>query len=167
MYSQSTARQAEPAQAVAPAAGEPNGGSTTVPTMFGPMAFLNDAMLTLPNGLIGMPGKKLFGLGDLPDPSYGNFKLLQCIDQPELAFLVLPIEFLPDRIGADDIAEALDTLSVPPEQAALLLIVTARKHEGKVTLTANLRAPVVVNRKDRVARQYVMPNSTYEIRYVL
>ena len=51
--------------------------------------------------------------------------------------------------------------------AALLLIVTARKNNGQVTLTANLRAPVVVNRKERVARQYVMPNSTYEIRHVL
>ena len=86
---------------------------------------------------------------------------------PELAFLVLPIEFLPDRIDAADISEALNTLSVPPEQAALLLIVTARKNDGQVTLTANLRAPVVVNRKERVARQYVMPNSAYEIRHVL
>ena len=166
MYSQSTARQAEPAQVVAPSR-EPDAASTTVPTMFGPMTFHHDALLTLPHGLIGMPGKKTFGLGDMPDPSYGNFKLMQCIEQPELAFLVLPIEFLPDRIGAADIAEALDTLSVPPEQAALLLIVTARKTDGKVSLTANLRAPVVVNRKERVARQYVMPNSTYEIRHVL
>jgi flagellar assembly factor FliW len=114
-----------------------------------------------------MPGKKTFGLGDMPDASYGNFKLLQCIEQPELAFLVLPIEFLPDRIGAADIAEALTALSVPSEQAALLLIVTARKNDGQVTLTANLRAPVVVNRKERVARQYVMPNSAYEIRHIL
>jgi flagellar assembly factor FliW len=166
MYSQSTARQAAPAQMVAPAR-EQHGESTTVPTMFGPMSFANDSMLTLPHGLIGMPGKKSFGLGDMPDPSYGNFKLMQCIEQPELAFLVLPIEFLPDRIDAADIAEALDTLSVPPEQAVLLLIVTARKSDGRVSLTANLRAPVVVNRKERVARQYVMPNSTYEIRYVL
>ena len=166
MYSQSTARQAAPAEAVAHAPGQ-HGDSTTVPTMFGPMTFANDSMLTLPSGLIGIPGKKSFGLGDMPDPSYGNFKLMQCIEQPELAFLVLPIEFLPDRINAADIAEALETLSVPPAEAALLLIVTARKNDGKVTLTANLRAPVVVNRKEKVARQYVMPNSAYEIRHIL
>ncbi|HEX7005743.1 MAG TPA: flagellar assembly protein FliW [Alphaproteobacteria bacterium] len=166
MYSQNTARQTEPAEVAAPAR-EQHPASTTVPTMFGPMTFANDSLLSLPNGLIGMPGKKTFGLGDMPEPSYGNFKLMQCIEQPELAFLVLPIEFLPDRIHAADIAEALETLSVPPEQAALLLIVTARKTDGKVTLTANLRAPVVVNRKDRIARQYVMPNSAYEIRHVL
>ena len=99
--------------------------------MFGPMTFAHDAILTLPAGLIGIPGKKSFGLGDMPDPSYGNFKLMQCIEQPDLAFLVLPIEFLPDRIGAADINEALNALSVPPEQAALLLIVTARKNDGQ------------------------------------
>ncbi|MGE5146844.1 MAG: flagellar assembly protein FliW [Candidatus Eiseniibacteriota bacterium] len=166
MYSQSTAHSAAHARAVAPAPAK-HGDSVTVPTMFGPMTFAPEALLTLPHGLIGMPGKKTFGLGDMPDASYGNFKLLQCIEQPELAFLVLPIEFLPDRIGASDISEALNTLSVPPEQAALLLIVTARKSDGQVTLTANLRAPVVVNRREKVARQYVMPNSAYEIRHVL
>jgi flagellar assembly factor FliW len=166
MYTQSSAQSVSRASlaATAPA---PQSGSVTVPTMFGPMTFAKDSMLTLPSGLIGMPGVKNFGLGDMPDPSYGNFKLMQCIDQPELAFLVLPIEFLPDRIDAADIAEALDALSVPPEQAVLLLIVTARKNAGSVSLTANLRAPVVVNRKERIARQYVMPNSTYEIRYIL
>jgi flagellar assembly factor FliW len=166
MYTHSTAHQAAHAKAVAPVAA-PESDTITVPTMFGPMSFARDALLTLPAGLIGMPGRKSFGLGDMPDASYGNFKLLQCIEQPELAFLVLPIEFLPDRIGAADIAEALTALSVPAEQAALLLIVTARKSDGHVTLTANLRAPVVVNRKERVARQYVMPNSAYEIRHVL
>ena len=166
MYTHSTAHQAAHAKVVAPVAA-PEGDAITVPTMFGPMTFPRDGLLTLPAGLIGMPGKKTFGLGDMPDASYGNFKLLQCIEQPELAFLVLPIEFLPDRIGAADIAEALTALSVPAEQAALLLIVTARKNDGQVTLTANLRAPVVVNRKERVARQYVMPNSAYEIRHIL
>lgn len=166
MYTHSTAQPAAHAKMAAPVQA-PHGDSVTVPTMFGPMTFARDGILTLPAGLIGMPGKKTFGLGDMPDPSYGNFKLMQCIEQPDLAFLVLPIEFLPDRIGAADITEALNALSVPPEQAALLLIVTARKNNGQVTLTANLRAPVVVNRKERVARQYVMPNSTYEIRHVL
>ncbi|HVO14886.1 MAG TPA: flagellar assembly protein FliW [Alphaproteobacteria bacterium] len=166
MYTHSTAHQAAHAKVVAPVAA-PEGDMITVPTMFGPMTFARDALLTLPAGLIGMPGKKTFGLGDMPDASYGNFKLLQCIEQPELAFLVLPLEFLPDRIGAADVAEALTALAVPAEQAALLLIVTARKNDGHVTLTANLRAPVVVNRKERVARQYVMPNSAYEIRHVL
>ena len=166
MYSQSAAQSAAHARAVAPAPAT-QGDSVTVPTMFGPMTFAQDALLTLPHGLIGMPGLKSFGLGDMPDASYGNFKLLQCIEQPEMAFLVLPIEFLPDRIDAADISEALNTLSVPPDQAALLLIVTARKSNGQVSLTANLRAPVVVNRKARTARQYVMPNSAYEIRHVL
>jgi flagellar assembly factor FliW len=166
MYTHSTAQQAAHAKVVAPVAA-PESDMITVPTMFGPMTFCRDGILTLPAGLIGMPGKKTFGVGDMPDPSYGNFKLMQCLEQPDLAFLVLPIEFLPDRIGAADIADALDALSVPADQAALMLIVTARKTDGQVRLTANLRAPIVVNRKERVARQYVMPNSTYEIRHVL
>jgi flagellar assembly factor FliW len=48
--------------------------------------------------------------------------------------------------------------------AALLSIVTIHK-EPKLTITANLRAPIVINTKNMKARQVVLEHDDHPIRY--
>lgn len=139
----------------------------TVETQFGPMAFNLEHALHFPHGLLGFGGHTRFGLANLPDPAYGSFKLMQSLDGSGLAFLVLPASNLADAIQQSDIDEAFDALSIPRESGAALMIVTVRKHEEKVTLSVNLRAPVLIDTKTRKAVQYVLANSAYSIRHEL
>ncbi|MHA1538481.1 MAG: flagellar assembly protein FliW [Alphaproteobacteria bacterium] len=139
--------------------------AVTIDTQFGPMTFTRDQVIRFPTGLLGFGGVSEFGIGDLPDPAYGNFKLMKSLDDSGLSFLVLPLEALPDHIHEDDLKQAREALAIDPEDASVMLIVTVHKGEEKATLTVNLRAPVLIDTKLRTAVQHVLPNAAYPIRH--
>lgn len=159
--------------AVADAKAEPapqsahNGDAVVVDTQFGEIAFPKEAIIRFPSGLLGFSGQSEFGLANLPDPAYGNFKLMQCLDGSGLAFLVLPMESLPDVIAEGDMDEAFDALSIDAESRAALLIVTVRKNDDAVKLTVNLRAPILIDVAEKRAYQHVLANANYSIRHEL
>jgi len=139
----------------------------TVDTQFGPMTFSKDSVITFPNGILGFGGVSEFALATLPDPALGNFKLMQALDDSGLGFLVLPLQALPDHIHEDDVASALEALSIKPDSALILLIVTVRKAVDATKLTVNLRAPVVIDAEAQRAFQYVLSNTAYPIQQEL
>lgn len=141
--------------------------AVTVETRFGTMEFDRTRIIRLNQGLLGFPDHLEYGLANLPEERYGRFKLLQCITDPELAFPVLPLDFVPGLIDEADIREALEALGIARESAVVLLIATARKEEDGISISVNLRAPVVVDADRCIGRQYVLSNSKYPIRHVL
>ncbi|MCZ6861604.1 MAG: flagellar assembly protein FliW, partial [Alphaproteobacteria bacterium] len=106
-----------------------------------------------------------FGIGNLPDPAFGNFRLMKSLDDSGLGFLILPLEGLPDHIHEDDLKHACEALAIAPEDVAVMLIVTVHKSKKKTTLTVNLRAPILIDTKLRTAVQHVLPNAAYPIRH--
>lgn len=139
--------------------------AVTIDTQFGPMTFTKDQTIHFPTGLLGFGGITEFGIGTLPDPAFGNFKLMKSLDDSGLGFLVLPLEGLPDHIHEDDIKQAREALAIAAEDLAVMLIVTVNKGTEKTTLTVNLRAPILIDTKLRTAVQHVLPNSAYPIRH--
>lgn len=139
--------------------------AVTVDTQFGPMTFTKDQMIRFPTGLLGFGGVNEFGIGNLPDPSFGNFRLMKSLDDSGLGFLILPLEGLPDHIHEDDLKHACEALAIAPEDVAVMLIVTVHKSKEKTTLTVNLRAPILIDTKLRTAVQHVLPNAAYPIRH--
>ncbi len=139
--------------------------AVTVDTQFGPMTFTKDQTIRFPTGLLGFGGISVFGISNLPDPSFGNFKLMKSLDDIGLSFLILPLEALPDHIHEDDLKQAREALAIAPEDLAVMLIVTVHKGTEKTTLTVNLRAPILIDTKLRTAVQHVLPNAAYPIRH--
>lgn len=143
------------------------GGAVTVATRFGELTFDHTNTVALPKGVIGFPEFHTYGLTAIPDPRMGQFKLLQCLEATELSFLVLPLPLDGGTIADEDVDEALATLGIPREDAAFLLIITVRKEAEGISVSANVRAPIILNTRTRVARQYVLPNPDYPIRQML
>lgn len=139
--------------------------AVTVDTQFGPMTFTKDQTIHFPTGLLGFGGTSAFGIGNLPDPAFGNFKLMKSLDDSGLGFLVLPLEALPDHLHEDDLKQAREALAIALENLAVLLIVTVHKGTETTTLTVNLRAPILIDTKLRTAVQHVLPNAAYPIRH--
>lgn len=139
--------------------------AVTVDTQFGPMTFAKDQTIRFPTGLLGFGGVSEFGIGTLPDPAFGNFKLMKSLDDSGLSFLVLPLEALSDHLHEDDLKQAREALAIAPEDLAVMLIVTVHKGTEKTTLTVNLRAPILIDTKLRTAVQHVLPNAAYPIRH--
>ncbi len=147
--------------------GENPSGRVTVETRFGRMEFESDATLFMPKGMLGFPGSTEFGLAPLPGAPEAPFRLLQSLNDPAASFPVLPIGLDEVAIDKEDLDAALGASGIPREDAAILLVVTARKSANKVELTVNLRAPVFVDTRRRIARQLVLPNDKYPIRHAL
>ena len=143
----------------------PGEDTVSIDTRYGAMSFDRAAALGMIRAMPGFPGLTDFALGNLPDPRFGQFKLLQSLDEPEVSFLVTPVPVENPVIAIEDAEQMLKDLGVEKENAALLLIVTVRKDTEGVALTVNARAPVVVDTEHRKAAQYVMRSETYSIQH--
>lgn len=143
---------------------EPADDLVEIETRFGRFAYPRSSTIAMPHGVLGFSNFHEFALLTLPDPKFGQFRLLQCSTEPALSFLVVPTAVEQSGHDAADLEEALTAHGVSSAGAALLLIVTIRKVDGHVDMTVNMRAPIVVDLHRQLARQYVLSNSKYSIR---
>lgn len=118
-------------------------------------------------GLLGMPDMQDFCLANVPDGKLPQFKLLQSLNDESLAFIVLPLTTDTSLLEKKDIAECCDMHGIDSNNLVLLSIVSVHRSPEKVSLTANIRAPLVIDSERRLATQYVFPNNQYQIRHPL
>lgn len=140
---------------------------TLVETRFGVYAFDEGNTLEFPTGLLGFGGRQRFGLANLPQPELASFKLLQSLARPELSFIVTLLEPESGLIAPEDLAGACRSAGVSLAEATFLLMVTLRQGATGLDMTANLRAPLVVDLVRRSGRQVVLQNADYPIRHSL
>jgi flagellar assembly factor FliW len=110
----------------------------------------------------GFPAHREFVLVRLHEE--GLLYAFTSTDDPELRFLVAPPEpFFPDYAPEieNDVLAALNTKD--PDRLLLLVVITAGVNET----TANLLAPIVVDRDSRRAMQVVLTGSGMPIRAVM
>lgn len=94
------------------------------------------------------------------------FRWLQAVDDPGLAFLVIrPEEFLPSYEPPVPEAE-LQGLGLESLQEAEVYCLVAVPEDPR-QMTANLRAPVLINPKNRKARQVILADGGYAIKHRL
>jgi flagellar assembly factor FliW len=118
--------------------------------------------ITMAVPLPGFPAHREFVLVRLNDD--GLLYAFTSIQDPELRFLVAPPEpFFPDyapEIG-DEVFSALNTTD--PDRLLLMAVITA----GVDETTANLLAPIIVDRDTMRAMQVVLSGSGYPVRAIM
>ena len=110
----------------------------------------------------GFPRHRQFVLVRLNDE--GLLYAFTSIEDPELRFLVAPPEpFFADYAPEieDEVFAALNTKD--PDRLLLLVVITAGVNET----TANLLAPILVDRDSRRAMQVILNGSTMPVRAVM
>ena len=137
-------------------------------TAFRPIeATMTDPSLGLPTitmavPMPGFPAHREFVLVRLNDD--GLLYAFTSIEDPELRFLVAPPEpFFPEYAPEieDEVFAALNTKD--PDRLLLLAVITA----GVDETTANLLAPIVVDRDSMRAMQVVLSGSGFPVRAVM
>jgi flagellar assembly factor FliW len=129
-------------------------------TMTDPSLGLPTIDLAVP--MPGFPRHRQFVLVRLNDE--GLLYAFTSIEDPELRFLVAPPEpFFPDYAPEieDEVFAALNTSD--PDRLLLLVVITAGVNET----TANLLAPIVVDRDTRRAMQVILNGSGMPVRAVM
>ena len=118
--------------------------------------------ITMAVPMPGFPAHREFVLVRLNDE--GLLYALTSVDDPELRFLVAPPEpFFPDYAPEidDEVFAALNTHD--PDRLLLMVVITAGVNET----TANLMAPIVLDRDSMRATQVVLTGSGYPVRAIM
>ena len=106
---------------------------------FGRLEVAKDRIIYFPDGLMGFSDIKRFILMDYKDTS---LKWLQAIDDPDIAFIVMPpYEVFPDYSLKID--KSIYNLLALESEDDLVIFVMLRVEGGRVT--ANLQGPLVLN----------------------
>lgn len=129
---------------------------------WGDVEVSEESFLTLPEGLIGFEDQQEYVLLDREDCA--PFRWLVSFQDPGLAFpLLAPSYVLADyRVSLSAIEHTM--LGLEPGETPALFCLATVTDEGR-QVYANLRAPLVVNARNRTARQVVLLDTHYEIQH--
>ncbi len=133
-------------------------------TRFGTIEVQDDAIITFTQPILGFQQYRRFVL--LPGPDGSTLKWLQSTESGELAFILTdPRAIVPDyevRIGAQEMAElAVSTLD---ELDVYTLVVVP---QDRSQIRTNLKAPILINPKQRLGKQTILERSKYPIQFYL
>lgn len=125
---------------------------------FGEFTVSRDAIIRFPSGIIGFPEFKEYVLLEYRPP----FCWLHSIENPDLAFVVIDGVELGDQYVFPLPYGDADCDLREDDEYAILVIITVRSDPKLIT--ANLKAPLVVNLRNRNGVQLVLEDLPYSTR---
>ena len=136
----------------------------TIQTKFhGSIELIPEDMYTFENGLPGFPDEKQFVILPLEETT---LFVLQSVSTREVAFIITsPFEVFPEyNVKLSD--EVLTSLQIGVEEDVVVYtILTVQEPFNKTTV--NLQAPIVINTKKKLAKQYITNDTSFSMRQPL
>ena len=131
---------------------------------FGQLTVGDDEIIGISRGLMGFPEYTRFCIVDPADDTL--ILWLQSLENPDIAFPVLePKIFRPDYIARLSASELRELELVNVNQSTVFSILTIP--EDVTQMTANLKAPLVINLSHQTARQVVLQENDYSIKQLM
>lgn len=128
---------------------------------FGELAYEQDDVIHLPDGLVGMPRLRNWLLLDMGDDI--PMKWLQSLDRSDFGLPVSSAWLFHDEYGFDlPLATAKRLRNREPGNLTALIITTI--HPGGVLVTGNLMAPLVIDTETRLGLQLTLDDSRWGLR---
>ena len=130
-------------------------------TRFGTVELKSDEVLTFNEGLLGFQDLREFVL--LDDPNDDIFAWLQSCELPSIAFPVLEPELFGHKYNLILNRTDFESLKMQQGQSpAFLSIITIP--DDPTQMTANIKAPIVINLEQKIARQCVLQDNQLAIK---
>ncbi len=131
-------------------------------TRFGDIDIDESSVIRMKEGMLGFEHLKRYKLFIQNEKI--PFWWFQSVDDGSIAFVVInSLGVKPDYEPVISDAEVKSLEIESPEDTILLSVVTIRSDPLKVT--ANLRAPIVINTKKMLAKQIILVDSDYPVQY--
>jgi len=128
---------------------------------FGSISVSESDIITFPEGMLGFSKIDQYVIIERADDSL--FLWLQALKKPTVAFPLLEPQILERSYKVEMLEEDLKILKIKDlKHAKVFSIITIPTDPTK--MTANLKAPVVINVKDRLAKQVILHAQDYPIR---
>jgi len=130
-------------------------------TRFGQVTLESQDLFAFPEGILGFADLKKFAL--LDDPNDDIFAWLQSCDEPAIAFPVLEPELFQQGYKISLAKSDLEALKLTnTEGIRQFCIITIP--DDPTQMTANMKAPIVINVAAKTARQCVLQDNSLAIR---
>jgi flagellar assembly factor FliW len=121
-----------------------------------------DTLIAFPEGVPGFERHVRFAL--IEDPKLAPFAWLQSLHDPLVGFLVIEPGLLVSDYEFDisDPDVELLELTDPSDARVLSILVVPEDVKG---MTANLQAPIILNPQMRIAKQVILTDERFPLRY--
>ena len=120
---------------------------------------LRNKIIEFPDGLPGFPASRAFVMAQ--EPEERPFAWMQSVSDPKLTFAVVDAYAWDKDFSLEVDDAALEEMgSLDPLDYAVYFILHIQKQENRTTLQAKPNAPVLVNVRNRQARQVVVSSSS-------
>lgn len=128
---------------------------------FGKIEYEKSEIITMVHGILGFDEYKRFIIICPEDQE--PFKWLQSLENPELAFLIIdPRYFKTDYIVEINPGDLVALNAKHIDEIDIFVVVSIPKNQLSL-MSANLQAPIAINRKEMKAAQLVLSESGYRI----
>jgi flagellar assembly factor FliW len=131
-------------------------------TVVGPISVPLDEVVIFPEGLLGFSHFKKFIF--VNDPNDDVFVWLQSCEKKEVAFPVIEAGFITDIEDLELTKSDRQKLALEENDQPDIYCIVRVTSEAQ-GMTANLKAPIVINQKDRVGYQFIMANQRLQVQY--
>lgn len=129
---------------------------------FGEHDISQEDLLQFPNGLPGFIDEKRFIL----QPFGEAFFILQSVSHTSVAFVTTSPFFFFKDYSLDLPDHLVKQLKIESEQDVAVLVIMS-VHKPFSHSTANLKAPVIINQKAHLGKQFIFDDSPYQTRHPL
>ncbi|MFH2035025.1 MAG: flagellar assembly protein FliW [Candidatus Zixiibacteriota bacterium] len=131
---------------------------------FGELEIPDDKIITMPKPVLGFESLSKYCIVERDDCR--PFLWYQSIEKPEVTFIICnPMIFSPEyRIEVNP--KELEELGIEEVEAVeIYSIVTVPENPEEMSI--NLQGPIVINTRNRLAKQLVLVNSNYKVKHYL
>lgn len=131
-------------------------------TRFGEVEIEEKEIINFPEGILGFENIKNYVIFNMEE---GNpLKWLQAIEEPALAFVMIrPYEFMPNYTLEISEKDTADLKLKKPEDSEIFSIVVVPDDPSE--MTSNLQGPIVINIKEKIAKQVISTNSKHKLKH--
>ncbi len=131
-------------------------------TRFGVIDIAEDRVITFPEGLLGFGDRKRFCLLQPGDDAC--FFWLQCLDDPNLAFVVTDPTFFEQDYSVPIRPEQMSSLNIQKLEDAQVFVIVNKIDDQ---LTGNFQGPLIINTMEKLGEQIVLSDKRWTTRHPL
>lgn len=132
---------------------------------FGTIDIEEEKIIEFPMGIIGFENLKKFALiYDSEREERSKISWLQSMEEPLMVLPVInPIDIIEEYspVIEDELTKSIGD----PADADIIIFVTMSIPSDLTKMTANLKAPIIINTVNRKAMQVIVENEDYKIKY--
>jgi flagellar assembly factor FliW len=135
-------------------------------TRFGMVSRACAQEILLEKGLVGFPDLKKFFLIKAFFKQYANFTLLQSAVESDISFILYGVEKqdVAKFFAQDLLDDIISEFEIKNDQLAIFLVANIKVIDNKQKIFVNNKAPILLNKENNAACQYIINDKNYEIR---